>query len=375
MLKEFPLDTDMLLEVVNRLNVGVYVTDTRRRIVLWNEKAEEITGYSAQQVVGTACWDNLLQHIDQHGHQLCTTTLCPLSRAMEKNAETGEAVLVYAKKADGRRVAVSVTAAPLHDAEGKVIGGIETFRDESSRVANMEVAGKIQRHQMPRALPQVGQIAFDVRYYPRDLVGGDFYDVFELPGGRYAFLVADVQGHGVAAALYTMWLKNLEANLAERAGDPSGFVGALNRLLSRILVPGSFITGIYGVVDPAGAEVTYTNAGHPPPFLYHGDRGEAEELDSHGLPLGVSPEEPYSSSSVSLEPGDVLLAYTDGVTDVADSEGRMLETEGLRCELAEAISHGREDLLERIYRRVLDYSAEVSLSDDLLLLSISREAR
>ena len=372
MADEFPLDRKLLLEVMNRLNIGAYITDTSRRIIIWNRKAEEITGHKARDIVGTACWDNVLKHVDKDGHQLCTTRLCPLHRCINLGEETADVTLVFAQKADGRRVAVSVSAAPLRDASGEVVGGIETFRDETRRVIDMEFAGKIQRHLFPRRLPGGETVEFDVRYFPHDVIGGDFYDVFEIEPHRFGVMVADVRGHGVSAALYTMWLKSLEADFAERAGDPPAMISALNRTLSRFVLDESFATGLYGVFDASTGGFTYCNAGHPPPLVYAAETGRVRELESHGLPLGIISDETYVSSTVETAPGDLIFLYTDGLADVTDTDGNMLNATRLGEIISREVPRAREGLLDRVYQAVLDLSRDVALADDCMMLSARR---
>ena len=167
----FPLDLVRLKQVLDYLNDGVYLTDRSRRILLWNRKAEEVTGWKASQVVGRRCRDGLLEHLDAHGHGLCRSDLCPLARAIRTRSASKEPVLVYARRADGGRIPVSTSVAPLRDDGGRVVGGIEVFRDESSRMADLEFARRVQRHVLPARLPGNEAIGFEVGYYPHDLVG------------------------------------------------------------------------------------------------------------------------------------------------------------------------------------------------------------
>lgn len=371
----FGLDVDVLREVLNHLNSGIYVTDRKRRILLWNKKAEEITGHKAEDLVGTGCWDGVLNHTDKDGHKLCSTRLCPLYRAMERNQPSGKAILVYTSKAGGRRVPLSVSVAPLRDDKGEVVGGIEMFTDESASVADLEFAGKIQTSLMPKDMPHVDGYSFDARYYPRDLVGGDFYDLREIGDGVVAFMAADVRGHGVSAALYTMWIRSLQEILGAEIREPSSFMSGLNSSLADVIVAESFATAVCGVVDTKTHEVTYSSAGHPPLLHYHASGEEVSKLESHGMPLGILSDEEYGSSTISLAKGDVLLAYTDGITEVETTltDGGMLAEDGLAAVLADEAVKGRDELLERIYIKILDSSKQVSLDDDVLLLSISRD--
>jgi len=373
MADDFPLNLGALLSVLNRLNIGVYITDLDRRILLWNRKAEEITGYRAEHVVGKACRDEVLMHTDKDDRPLCSTDLCPLFRAMMLNKESGEPVIVFAKTADGARIAVSVTVAPLHDEAGNVIGGIETFRDESQRISDLELAGRIQRDLLPRSLPQPAGIRLDVRYYPYDLIGGDFYDVRPLGPGRYGVLVADVSGHGVSAALYTMWLRSLAGVLGTVADRPAEFLGAINRELSRVTLDENFATAFYAVVDAERREVTYCSAGHPPPLHFRAAAGDVSELHTGGMLLGVVETGSYEAATVGLEPGDLILCYTDGMTEVIDQQGEMLGQAGLTSLLQREIAQCGDDLLERLYLHARDICGDVALADDILLLSIAAE--
>jgi phosphoserine phosphatase RsbU/P len=378
MASRFSLDVNILREVLDRLNLGVYITDTERHILLWNKKAEEITGHKAQDVAGTACYDGVLNHIDKDGHLLCFTDLCPLNRAITLGRQSDAPILVYAQKADGKRVPVSVSVAPLYDADGDVVGGIETFRDESGTLADLEFAGKIQRSILPKRFPAVGTLRFDAVYYPHDLVGGDFYDVRQLSADRFSFLVADVRGHGVSGALYTMWLRSLEDAFKAHLDSPRRFLATLNAELARLLVSESFATAVCGTVDAKSFDVAYSNAGHPPMLHYHAATSKVSALENHGLPLGISADEEYESGVVTLAPGDTLVAYTDGITDIeiapsAGQKSSALGEEGLIRILRAQIAQGRAELLERVYLAALEECRQVAPVDDVLLFSISRE--
>jgi len=371
----FPLDVNALLSVLNHLNQGVYVTDRERRIVLWNRKAEEITGYRAADIVGKACHQQVLCHTDKDGHPLCSTGLCPLFRAIRLGKESRHPVLVYARRADGSRVAVSVSVGPIRNQAGEVVGGIETFRDVTESISDLEFARKIQQYLLPPAPEPTGRLRFDVRYYPLDLVGGDFYDIRPLGEDRFGILVADVSGHGVSAALYTMWLKSLEETLSADAAEPDRFLSGINRELSRFVLAESFATAFYGVVSAGsdGCSLRYSNAGHPTPLHFHAARGEVTELEIHGMPLGIIGAQGYPAATASLEPGDLLLCYTDGVTEVIDRNGDMIGPEGLAARLTRGLAGPESHLLERLYTEIKEACGDVSLPDDVLLLSVRHQ--
>ena len=371
--EEFPLDVDAMLRVLNHLNAGVYITDTERRIILWNQHAEKITGYQADEVVGKACHEEVLCHVDKNGQRLCSTDLCPLYRSIQTGTASQEPILVYAHQKNKLKLAVSVSVAPLRNDAGNIIGGIEIFQDESTSIADLELARHIQQSLLPSSLPQADEILFDVRYLPHNLVGGDFYDFHELGSGRYGILVADVCGHGVSAALYTMWLKNLTNRFFKKTNTPAEFIKALNDELNNLLlVRGSFITLFYGIFDTNTGQLIYANAGHTPPLSLnnHSEKPEHTRTAITGPPLGIVKDQDYDNESLALLPGDLLLCYTDGITETFDEKGQPLGIDGLGYLLEKEAARLDDNLLDRLQQSIMDRSAGVSFTDDVLLLSL-----
>ena len=142
-------------DILNSMPDGVYITDLERRIVFWNRAAEAITGWTTAEVVGKSCFDNILVHMDKDGRQLCGEEFCPLHRAIVTGRASVEAVLVFAQSKSGRRVPVEVSVAPIHDARGAVVGGIEVFRDLSAAEEDLRCAQMIQQQSLAAELPEV----------------------------------------------------------------------------------------------------------------------------------------------------------------------------------------------------------------------------
>jgi sigma-B regulation protein RsbU (phosphoserine phosphatase) len=372
---KFPLDLERLQQVLDYLNDGVYLTDRSRRILLWNRRAEEITGWKASDVVGRRCRDGLLEHLDTHGHALCRSDLCPLARAMRTRSGSKEPVLVYARGADSRRIPVSTSVAPLWDEAGRVVGGIEVFRDESARMQDLEFARRVQQHVLPERLPASETIGFEVGYYPHDLVGGDFYWVRELRPNVFASLVADVRGHGVSAALYTMVLSSYLSGAGSMLEEPGRLMGALNEHLEALTVADSFASAVYLVLDGKERTLRYSNAGHPPPLLLDARTEEVQELGAHGLFLGVLIPQEYEETRMDLPEQGALLCYSDGAIEVRGRDGT--EFGQARLEAYLRAESGRRGFPARFYRHLTRMSAAVSLPDDLLLLlaRLQRSAR
>ncbi len=161
--------------ILDSLSDGVYVTDTERRIVFWSQSAERITGWSAAEVTGSACWDNILCHVDKEDHPLCGDEYCPLRRAIVTGERSKTPMIIFARGRDGRRIPSEVTVAPVRNARGEIIGAVEVFRDLSHMMGDLERSKKIQRESLKINVPPDRRVHFDTRYSPRDILGGDYF--------------------------------------------------------------------------------------------------------------------------------------------------------------------------------------------------------
>ncbi len=130
---EIPAEASLLVQVLDQVSDGIYITDTERHIVFWNRAAEKITGYNQDEVLGKLCANDILNHTDLAGNKLCGKELCPLYRAMQTGEPLYSPLTVKALHKDGRRLVVEVGITPLQSPTGDVIGGIEIFRDVSAR--------------------------------------------------------------------------------------------------------------------------------------------------------------------------------------------------------------------------------------------------
>ncbi|MEO1513039.1 MAG: GAF domain-containing SpoIIE family protein phosphatase, partial [Planctomycetota bacterium] len=190
----------------------------------------------------------------------------------------------------------------------------------------LRLAGNVQGRMLPERLPRLDGLALAARSVPTRLLGGDFFDMFELDG-RVALVIGDVVGKGVPAALLmSAVLATLRAH-AEHTGDVSELVGRVNDALVRDSQPNEFTTLWVGLIDPSTGVLTYTGAGHEPPFVVRARGGIVPRMEDvmplglGGLAAGVLAGESYPTLEHRLEPGDVLVAHTDGVTDAMSYDG------------------------------------------------------
>jgi PAS domain S-box-containing protein len=361
------LSSDLVLD---SLNVGVYVTDRSRKVVYWGKAAERITGWPASQVVGKRCHEEVLCHVDKDGHQLCGEEHCPLYRCMVTGQSSTVPIIVFALKREGGRVPLQVTVAPLRDREGAVVGGVETFRDLSQEYADTNRAQKIQRLSLQHEVPADPRIRFEVCYVPHDVIGGDYFAAEPLGSDLFGFLLADVTGHGVPAALYTMFLRSLWDSYQELLVHPAAFARAVGDQLHHLIEEDEpFAAAICGVFDMDRGELRMVGAGTPPPFVMH-PNGLWEVPDACGLPLGLMQGAEYEETVVPIGPGDCLLFFTDGATEISIADESYLGTAGFRRVLEEVNYPAAGPVFNEIEARLLATSDRIRFDDDLTLVDV-----
>lgn len=358
------------VDLLNSLPDGVYITDIERRVLFWSRAAEAITGWKSEDVVGSFCRDNILNHIDKDGRPLCGEEQCPLHRAIVTGQPLAEPVLVYALHHNGRRIPVEVMVAPLRDERGAVVGGVELFRDAALLHEDLRSAGIIQQHVLDCEMPTDGPVTIKARHTTAGLVGGDFYRVARLGPARYAVMVADVMGHGISSALFTMQMRVLWDDLESMLGYPEAFMSCMNdRLRKFVSRDDYFATACHVVVDAVAGRLTCVSAGHPAPLLRRMD-GRFEELQASGPALGMIEAATYHETVVPFSKGDSLLLYTDGAIEVVNPNGVELGGGGL-IRLCIALAPSGMPDLGALEEAILRYSAEVHLPDDVTLVSLA----
>jgi sigma-B regulation protein RsbU (phosphoserine phosphatase) len=236
----------------------------------------------------------------------------------------------------------------------------------------LKLAARLQQDFLPKTLPQIGQIHFHTLFRPAGHVSGDFYDVLRLDENHIGFYIADAVGHGVPAALLTMFIKHALATKQIGLGgyrllSASETMTRLNdTLIEQALSAATFATALYGTVNIETREVTFARAGHPLPMVLRAN-GQIESLECEGGLLGVFPDEMYEQVTVTLEVGDRLLLVTDGVevafgNDIATSQQRWFdELQARHNQPAEEFLAGFGDLIDRA-------GGDISLRDDLTML-------
>ncbi len=235
----------------------------------------------------------------------------------------------------------------------------------------LEAATEIQKSFLPRERPQAQGLRFVDHYSPAQQIGGDYFDYIPLPGNRLAITLGDVAGKGVAAALLMAQLSAFTRFCL--AGEPNvgKALSQLNALLSRTASEDRFVTFVAAVIDLGTFTATLVNAGHPPLLRRRGSEVEELGADIAGLPLTVI-DMPYDELAITLEPGDALLLYTDGVTEARNSRNEVYGLERLKALMGQG-EPDVEAMGAAIVAEVRRFEAGRPASDDLTLVGVARE--
>jgi sigma-B regulation protein RsbU (phosphoserine phosphatase) len=239
----------------------------------------------------------------------------------------------------------------------------------------MDLAGEVQRGFLPKELPVTESWQFAVSLKPARETSGDFYDFRLLPDNNIGILVADVMDKGVGAALLMALCWFIIRSYAERyPKEPEKVLAAVNhRLLQEINIK-SYLTVFYGELDPSNGKLVYSNAGHPPPLVVTGQkRRMIKELNRTGLPLGLFKNKSWEHGVVTLNPGDVLSIYTDGISEAQNARGLFFGDSRLKKILRRNNNASAQTIMDSILRDVDNFQGEMNQADDMALMVIKRE--
>ncbi|RXE56788.1 stage II sporulation protein E [Methanoculleus taiwanensis] len=239
------------------------------------------------------------------------------------------------------------------------------FSELERKRAELQIAHDIQMSFLPEKLPRVPAYDLAAMSLPAKEVGGDFYDAIPLPDGRLGIVMADVSGKGVPAALFMALSRTVVRAHARHSGAKDAIQDA-NILIAEDSKSGMFVTLFYGVVDAARLTMTYVNAGHNPPLLFRD--GEPRELKATGIILGVMEDAEYEEQTVDLRAGDLLLLYTDGVTEAIDPDDKQFGEERLIATVQECRHLPSSEIVERIQQAVFAFCGREPQFDDLTLM-------
>jgi serine phosphatase RsbU (regulator of sigma subunit) len=235
----------------------------------------------------------------------------------------------------------------------------------------LETAAGIQRSLLPATTPAPPGYRFQAFLETCTEVGGDLYDFHVRPDGTLFFLVGDVSGKGMGAALLMSSVLASARVLYDACAGPVELAARLNAAIHRSTEAQHFVTAFVGHLDPATGSLRYVNAGHPRPCLLGG--GTVRALESTGVPLGILPAFPFQMASVEMKPGDLLALFSDGILEARRGEEFFDEERMVRALVEEGAEPDLEKLSRRIIARVDDFLSGAQRADDVTLLLLKRE--
>jgi sigma-B regulation protein RsbU (phosphoserine phosphatase) len=240
----------------------------------------------------------------------------------------------------------------------------------------LALAGRTQASFLPSRLPNVRGWNFSAKLCPARETSGDFFDVFRLPTGLIGILIADVVDKGVGAALFmALSYSLLRSYAAEYPQDPSRILAAVNQHILQDTETDQFVTVFFAVLDPTDGRIIYANAGQDPPLLVIGPaEQEVTKLEGTGIPLGVLGETRWKEKDIMMEPGDMLVLYTDGITDAQDDRGNFFGKTRLENAVKIRIDQSAEAVRDGILADVSAFSGDAVQFDDMALVIVKREA-
>jgi sigma-B regulation protein RsbU (phosphoserine phosphatase) len=262
--------------------------------------------------------------------------------------------------------------------ERELIRSVDNLKSTTAVKERMEgeldIASDIQMSMLPLifpAFPERQDFSVYAQLQPAREVGGDFYDFFFGDDQKFFLCVADVSGKGVPSALFMAVTKTLIKSRAATDFSPASILSHVNSDLSRSNDSCMFVTIFLAVLDVSSGRMTFTNAGHNPPYIKRAD-GSLERLDPrHGPVIGAMEGIAYGEDEVTIGPGDLLFTYTDGVTEAMDVDGSLYGEKRLAERLSQKEFESAEVMVDFVLDDVWEYQGEAEQADDVTVLAIS----
>ena len=344
----------------------IFITNRNGVIEYVNPAFELTTGYSREEALGEN--PRILNsgvHDSSHFQLLWNTIL---------SGEVFRHTNVNRRKS-GELFHAEQTITPMKDSEGRVTHFVSVIKDLTEQVRRREVeiemqyASEVQKKLYPERPPQIDGLDVSGVVFPAVATCGDYYDYLPMPDGALGVVVGDVCGHGLGPALIMVEARAYLRSLVKASFDLSEIFNTMNQELWADLENGNFVTLILTRIDITSRRLVYANAGHPPGYLLDRTGVIKATLYGTGPPLGMFPESDYGTvESLAIDPGDMLVLLTDGITESEAADGTPFGT-GRTLEVIRAHLHEpAEQITHHVYRSVRDFAKETTQHDDITIV-------
>jgi PAS domain S-box-containing protein len=380
-----------LSDIISFLPDATFAIDREGVVITWNHAMEELTGIPAASMMGRGDYAYSLPFYGEPRPMLANLILMPEAEVESLYTHVqreGDTLVVdtFIPNLLGRSGRYFwAKASPLYDPDGSITGAIETIRDITERRemegrlarshAELQIAADIQRSFMPEVIPQITGFDIAARTVMAKEVGGDFFDVipFEimaLDAGTLGLLIADVSGKGVPAALFMALSRIVVRVNAQWHRDPAQAIADANNIITQDSKSGMFVTLFFGTLREKDRTLTYVNAGHNPPMVFRSRDETIEELLLTGIVLGAAENQEYTSRTIPIGPDDLVVMYTDGVTESINSREELFGEDRLRAIIRDNARLPAREILDRILSAVQEFAGDMPQFDDITLLVI-----
>ncbi|HVN72183.1 MAG TPA: SpoIIE family protein phosphatase [Desulfomonilia bacterium] len=397
--KDTPVPTlrdDFIVQLTKSFPSGLLVVSDQNRVILWNKSAQNITSIKSSELLGKTVEDTPqilkdllndknkqitiehgdfdLHHIEKSVHTVgpkdggkYTAVLFNDVTDTIKQKEEMERLLMESAEArdlmEEQAAKLTITLAEMDEKN-------DIIRAQNQRmIEELEMAAKLQKSLLPDTFENKNGVSFTCKYIPSIHIGGDLYDVVDLGGGQTGFIIADVSGHGVAAALISSMFKMSFHALAANVASPTILMHMLNGELKPVLNE-DYITAFFVLTDRHCKNITYSNAGHPTPLLFKRSTCSMVELDTGGFFLGSFEDGGYEEKCESnIEMGDALLMYTDCILETENEHGEQYGKERLiRCFQNAILNLRGNEVIDAIEKDVRTFNFKDTLDDDFTVM-------
>jgi sigma-B regulation protein RsbU (phosphoserine phosphatase) len=239
----------------------------------------------------------------------------------------------------------------------------------------LALAGEVQEGFFLQELPEISGWQLSIKLKSARETSGDFFDVIPLPRGYYGILMADVVDKGVAAALFMALSWSLfRTYAADFPSHPEMVLTSVNQRILEDTSANQFVTVFYGVLDPVSGRFVYANAGHSPPLVFNSQSGEKlQRLENTGKPLGLFEDEFWGQGEIELSPGDVVVIYTDGVSEAQNEQQEFFDESGLVASVKHNLGAPAGDIADGILANVREFIAGAPQVDDIGIAVLTRD--
>lgn len=370
-------EEELLLQstALNAAANAIVITDAGGRILWTNHAFEALTGYPQSETAGQTL--GILKS-GRHDRNFYDTLWHEISDGRVWHGEMTN------RRKDGSLYTEEQTITPVRGRDGEICNYIAIKQDITQRkraekalldnaqmLMEMEVGKKIQMALLPEHPPAIPGVQIAGNLVAASHVGGDYYDYFQRGSQGIDLVIADVTGHSIGSALIMAEARGLLHSLYATDISVAEILQSLGRLLYDDLTRAElFVTSFYARYDSQSRLLKYANAGHNPPLLFSRENCSFTELDAEGLVLGVKIDFQYEERKVIIQPGDILVMFTDGIIESQGVDGELFGVGRLMATIAGSVSEEPVVIIDEVFKKLLEFTTATTFQDDVSIVVV-----